>query len=37
MILVKDITQIYKREVFIKYRILDKIISDRDIRFILVF
>ena len=36
-ILVEDIARIYIREVFIKYRILDKIILDRDLRFILVF
>ena len=28
--------QIYIKEVFLKYRVLDKIISDRDIRFISV-
>ena len=36
-ILVKDIVQIYIKEVFIKYRVLAKIISDRDIRFIIIF
>ena len=36
-ILVKDIAQVYIKEVFIKYRVLNKIILDRDIRFILVF
>ena len=36
-ILVKNITQIYIKEVFIKYRVLDKIILDKDIRFIAVF
>jgi hypothetical protein len=36
-ILVEDITRIYIKEVFIKYRALIKIISDRDLRFILAF
>jgi len=36
-ILVKDITKIYIKEVFARYRALDKIISDRDLRFIVVF
>jgi hypothetical protein len=36
-ILVEDITRIYIKEVFIRYRALIKIISDRDLRFILVF
>ena len=36
-ILIEDIAWIYVKEVFIKYRVLDKIISDRDLRFILVF
>jgi hypothetical protein len=36
-ILVKDIARIYIKEVFIRYRALIKIISDRDLRFILVF
>ena len=30
-------TQIYIKKVFIKYRVLTKIISDRDIRFIVAF
>ena len=29
--------QIYIKEVFTRYRILDKIILDRDMRFILVY
>ena len=33
----EDVAQIYVKEVFVKYRVLDKIILDRDIRFILVF
>ena len=36
-ILVEDIAQIYIKEVFIKYRALDKIILDRDLKFISVF
>ena len=36
-ILVKNIVQVYIKEVFIKYKVLAKIILDRDIRFILVF
>ena len=36
-ILVKDIAKIYIKEVFIKYRVLSKIILDRDLRFIAVF
>ena len=36
-ILAKDIAQIYIKEVFIKYRVLAKIISDKDIKFIVVF
>ena len=33
----EDMVQIYIKEVFIKYRVPTKIISDRDIRFIIVF
>ena len=36
-ILAKDKAQIYIKEVFVRYRVLTKIISDRDIRFIAVF
>ena len=36
-ILAEDIAQIYIKEVFIKYGVLAKIISDKDIRFIVVF
>ena len=36
-ILAKDIAQIYIKEVFIKYRVLAKIISDKDTRFIIAF
>ena len=33
-ILAEDIAQIYIKEVFVRYRVLTKIILDRDIRFI---
>jgi len=36
-ILVEDVARIYIKEVFTRYRALDKIISDRDLRFIVVF
>ena len=36
-ILVEDIAQIYIKEVFIRYRALNKIILNRDLRFILAF
>ena len=36
-ILVEDIVQIYVKEVFIRYKVLSKIILNRDLRFILVF
>ena len=36
-ILAKDITRIYIKEVFVRYRVLSKIILDRDLRFIVVF
>ena len=36
-ILVKDIAQIYIKEIFIKYGVLVKIILDKDTRFIIVF
>ena len=36
-ILVKDITRIYIKEVFIKHEALSKIILDRNLRFIAVF
>jgi len=36
-ILAEDIARIYIKEVFIRYRALSKIISDRDLRFIAVF
>ena len=34
---VKDVAQIYIKEIFVKYRVLIKIILDRDTRFIIVF
>ena len=36
-ILVKDIVQVYIKEVFLRYRVLDKIILDKDTKFILIF
>jgi len=36
-ILAEDVARIYIKEVFIKYRALSKIISDRDLRFVAVF
>jgi len=36
-ILAEDIARIYIREVFVKYRVLNKIILDRDLRFIVAF
>ena len=36
-VLVEDIVRIYIKEVFVRYRALDKIILDRDLRFILIF
>ena len=36
-ILVKDIVQVYIKEVFLKYRVLNKIILDKDTKFILIF
>ena len=36
-ILAEDIAQVYIKEVFLKHRVLDKIILDKDTRFILVF
>ena len=34
---IEDIARIYIKEVFIRYRVLIKIILDRDLRFIVVF
>ena len=36
-ILAEDVTRIYVREVFARYRALSKIILDRDLKFIAVF
>ena len=36
-ILAEDITQVYIKEVFSRYGVLDKIILNKDIKFILVF
>ena len=36
-ILVEDIAQVYIKEVFLKYRVLIKIILNRDTKFISVF
>ena len=36
-ILAEDIARIYIKEVFVRHRALDKIISDRDLKFIVVF
>jgi len=36
-ILVEDVARIYVKEVFSRYRLLEKIISDQDLRFIVVF
>ena len=33
----ENIVQIYIKEVFIRYRVLTKIILDRDTRFIIIF
>ena len=34
---VEDIAQIYIKEIFVRYKILTKIILDRDTRFIIAF
>jgi len=36
-ILAEDITKIYIKEVFVRYRALSKIILDRNLRFIAAF
>ena len=36
-ILIKDMVQVYIKEVFARYKILNKIILDRDTRFISAF
>jgi len=36
-ILAEDVAKIYIKEVFVRYRVLSKIILDRDLRFIIAF
>jgi len=36
-ILTKDIAKIYIKEVFLRYKLLEKIISDWDLKFVIVF
>ena len=36
-ILAEDVIQVYIKEVFLRHRVPDKIISDKDTRFILAF
>jgi len=36
-ILIKDVVRIYIKEIFLQHRLLKKIISDRDPKFIAVF
>ena len=36
-ILAENIAQVYIKEIFLRYRVLNKIILNRDIRFILIF
>ena len=36
-ILAEDVAKVYIKEVFLRYRVLNKIILDRDLRFILAF
>jgi len=36
-ILVENVVKIYIKEVFLKYRLLKKIISNKDSKFIIVF
>ena len=36
-ILAEDVVYIYTKEIFTKHRVLEKIILDRDLKFILVF
>ena len=36
-IIAKDLARIYIKEVFVRYRLLKKIILDRDLKFILEF
>ena len=36
-ILTEDMVQVYIKKIFIRYRVLNKIILNRDIKFILTF
>ena len=36
-VLVENIVQIYIKEVFVRYRVLNKIILNRDIKFMAIF
>jgi len=36
-VLAEDITRIYIKEVFVRYGVLNKVILDRDLRFIAAF
>ena len=36
-ILIEDVVQVYIKEVFLRYRVLDKIILNKDTRFISAF
>ena len=36
-ILAEDIAQVYIKKVFLRYKVLDKIISNKDTRFMLIF
>jgi len=36
-ILAEDVTRIYIKELFVKHKVLSKIILDRDLRFVVVF
>jgi len=36
-ILIENVAHIYIKKVFIKYKVLKKIISDKDLKFIIIF
>ena len=36
-ILIEDVARIYIKEVFVRHGVLNKVILDRDLRFIVVF
>ena len=36
-VLAEDVARIYIREIFVRHRVLGKIILDRDLRFIVAF